>query len=289
MYFLKIILTIFTFISNILNAEVILLDNTTDNQVIGDTLKEKHNNDDNNKENENNNQNKFNQTKTLIKFDVNLQCPKSFDQNILNNNENIVVKKVNAITYFPFGTEGKPVIDIYISPSCLHCAHFVINDLDKFLEKHKNECFVRVMLIPFIARDFFIMKIMQAEARDSSGYRMIFSNYMKRAIATIDNIHPTNEQKALYKGSNTDPDMIKYQVIAKEFGFTDEKIVKAIPNMDEEYEQAVMEYYKNTLNTISDILKQDKSKPREIEVPLIICNGKSYKTLEKAFDACNRN
>ena len=145
------------------------------------------------------------------------------------------------------------------------------------------------MLIPVLARDFFIMKIIQAEAKDSDNYKQIFSNYMKRTMATIDNIYPNEEQKALYKGSNTDPDMIKYQVIAKEFGFTDEKIVHAIPNMDEDYEQAVMEYYRNTLTTISDILKLDKNKQQEIEVPLIICNGKSYKTIEKALDTYNRN
>ena len=286
MYYFNIILTIFTFTYNVLNAEVVLLDNTTDRKVIDDISKEKHNNDNENKNNNNNQFNKyyriatrFNKPKTSIKF----------DPNALNNNNNVIVKKVNAITYFTFGTEGKPIIDVYISPSCLHCAQFLVEDLKKFLEKHGNECFIKVMLIPVLARDFFIMKIIQAEAKDSDNYKQIFSNYMKRTMATIDNIYPNEEQKALYKGSNTDPDMIKYQVIAKEFGFTDEKIVHAIPNMDEDYEQAVMEYYRNTLTTISDILKLDKNKQQEIEVPLIICNGKSYKTIEKALDTYNRN
>ena len=104
------------------------------------------------------------------------------------------------------------------------------------------------------------MKIIQAKAKDLNDYYGIFSRYMKRAIATIDGIHPTKEQKSLYIGSNTDPDMIRYQVIATEFGFTDEEIIKSIPNMNEDYELAVMEHYKITLQEILNTLKLDNNK-----------------------------
>ncbi len=217
--------------------------------------------------------------KTLIKY----------DEKQLNSEAKKGVKKVNAITYFEFGTKGKPLIEIYVSPSCLHCAHFLIEDLDKFLTKHKEECSVKVMLIPVEAKDFFIMKIIQAEAKDTNGYYMIFSNYMKRALATIDSIKPTDEQKALYKGSNLYEEMIKFQVIANNFGFSDDKIINAIPNMNEDYECAIVEYYKRTVKEIFNKLKLDTKSNPEIEVPLIIYNGKSYKALNDALKACNEN
>ena len=207
-----------------------------------------------------------------------------YDAEQLNSVGKAIVKKVNAITYFTFGTDGKQLIEIYVSPSCLHCAQFLIEDLEKFVKQHKDHCFIKVMLIPVTAKDFFIMKLIQAEAKDTNGYYMIFLNYMKRAIATMDSIIPSKEQIAKYQGSNTDPDMIKYQVIASDFKFSDEKIINSIPNTDEDYELAVMEYYKKTVKEIFEKLKLDTTKNSELEVPLIICNNKSYKTLDKAFN-----
>lgn len=276
MYFFKSVLLIFTFISisNISYTEVVLLKENTNNNA-----SDVSNNNNNNNKNGNNNQNKSKEKTTSI----------TFDPNKIKNNNSVIVKKVNAITYFVFGTEGKPIINIYISPACLHCAQFLAEDLQKFLNEHKSKCLIKVILIPALARDFFVMKIIQAKAKDLNDYYGIFSRYMKRAIATIEGIHPTKEQKTLYMGSNTDPDMIRYQVIAKEFGFTDEEIIKAIPNMNEDYELAVMEYYKITLQEILNTLKLDNSKQQEIDVPLIICNGKTYKTINDAFNLCNKN
>ncbi len=219
------------------------------------------------------------QAKTWIKYDA--------DQ--LNSVGKAIVKKVNAITYFTFGTEGKQLIEIYVSPSCLHCAQFLIEDLEKFVKQHKDHCFIKVMLIPVTAKDFFIMKLIQAEAKDTNGYYMIFLNYMKRAIATMDSIIPSAEQIQKYQGSNTDPDMIKYQIIASDFKFSDEKIINSLPNMDEDYELAIMEYYKKAVKEIFEKLKLDTTKNSELEVPLIICNNTSYKTLDKALNDCNKN
>ena len=249
-----------------------LLDNNVQNQTI-----ENQNMQQSEISNAINNNNKIQQSKTLIRYDA--------EQ--LQSTGKKIIKKVNAITYFTFGREGQPVIEIYISPSCLHCAQFILEDLEKFLTIHRDNCFIKVMLIPVTAKDFFIMKIIQAEARDSNGYYIIFSNYMKRAIATIDSIIPTKEQKDLYRGSNTDPDMIKYQVIASEFKFSDEKIINAIPNMEEDYELAVMEYYKNTVKEIFEKLQLDATKNSELEVPLIICNNKICNNLNDAMKECN--
>ena len=272
MYFFRIIFLIFIYISNISHTEVILLDEKTNNDA-------NNTNNDNNNDKVSNSKNEINNNKTSI----------TLDPNKINTNNSLIIKKVNAITYFVFGTEGKPIINVYISPACLHCAQFLAEDLQKFLDKHKSECCVKVMLIPVLAKDFFVMKIIQAKAKNLDDYYGIFSRYMKRAIATIDSIHPTKEQKVLYIGSNTDPDMIKYQVIAKEFGFTDEEIINAIPNMNENYELAVVEYYKNILQEILNTLQLDNNKQQEIDVPLIICNGKECKTLNDAFNLCDKN
>lgn len=268
MCFFRIILLIFIYTYNISHTEVILLDNNTNNNI-----------DEINTEKGNSNQNKTNKQKTSIKF----------EPNILNNIGKKDNNKEGIITYFTFGTKGKPVINVYISPSCLHCAQFLAEDLQKFVDKHGSECFIKVILTPVSAKDFFVMKIIQAKTKNLDDYRRIFSDYMKRAIATIDRIRPTDEQKALYIGSNTDPDMIKYQVIAKEFGFTDEEIVNAIPNMDGTYESKVLEEYGNTMQEISNTLQLDRSKQQEIDVPLIICNGKKCKTLNEAFKLCSKN
>ena len=187
-----------------------------------------------------------------------------------------------------FWTEGKPIIEIYVSPSCLHCAQFLLEDLVKFLEKHSADCFVKVMLLPVEAKDFFIMKLIQSESKDTNGYYMIFSNYMKRALATIDNTIPSEAQKELYKGSNFYEEMIKFQVIANNFGFSDEKIIKAIPDMDADYELALVEYYKRTVKEIFEKLKLNTKQSPELEVPLIIYNGKIYKKLDETLKECNK-
>ena len=59
--------------------------------------------------------------------------------------------------------------------------------------------------------------------------------------------------------------------------------------MNEDYELAVMEHYKITLQEILNTLKLDNNKQQEIDVPLIICNGKTHKTINDAFNSCNKN
>lgn len=221
-----------------------------------------------------NNINIKNYPKTVIKYDVKQMKPKIKK----------TIKKVNAITYFTFGEGKEPFIEIYISPSCIHCAQFLSENLEEFVQKHNNECLIKVILLPVEAKDFFIMKLIQAESKNTCDYYRIFSNYMKRVVACIGNIkNPTEEQKQLYKGYNTNSNMIKYQLIAKDFGFSDEKIISAIPNMDEDYELAIVEYYKSTVQEIFEKLQLDTKNNVELDVPLIIYNGKMYKTINKAF------
>ena len=140
---LKIILLLFICPCSISLADVILLNDNVMDNVNNSKPQEK----DNNKEKVDTGINKklAQLPKTIIKY----------DEKQVSSNENPV--KVNAITYFTFGTEGKPIIEIYVSPSCLHCAQFLREDLVKFLEKHSADCFVKVMLLPVEAKDFFIM------------------------------------------------------------------------------------------------------------------------------------
>lgn len=195
-----------------------------------------------------------------------------------NGRVNKPVKKVHAILDL---TTGNPVynndrdrIDIYVAPTCLHCGSFITEELQRFLGINAQKCFIRIRLLPVSAKDLFIMKLIQSEARDMNGYYMIFINYVKRACATINSIKPTEAQKALYKGSTTDSEMIKFQAIASAFGFSDEKIVAAYPNMDADYEIAVIEWYK----TVVEVVKQF-SHSKELELPLIIQNGTKYSSI----------
>lgn len=298
---------IFSFIFNLSYGEVVLLNEKTKLEKTNEGVYQKNKKNNNNKKNTKLKENKKDNEritnikkvdkdvpKTVIKYD-------SDSMNSINNNER---EKINAITYFTFGTHNKPLIEIYVSPSCLHCAYFLVEDLEAFLKKNNNECFVKVILLPsldykdgkyiFVDKDFFIMKLIQAEAKDVNGYYMIFCNYMKRVLATINKTNPSKEQRELYKGSETDDEMIKYQVIAHDFKFSDDKITNAIPNMDNndyehaKYELAIKEHYKRTVKEIFTKLNLDTQKSPELEVPLIICNGKKYKTLEDALKECQK-
>ena len=93
-------------------------------------------------------------------------------------------------------------------------------------------------------------------------------------MATINSIKPTDEQLDLFKGSKSDPEMIKFQVGAYEFGFSESKVINAYPKMKEEFECAILEDYPKTATYLSDILGI-----KEIDLPLIVVNDKAYKSL----------
>ena len=185
---------------------------------------------------------------------------------------------VHAILDLPLGNtqydNDIERIDIYVAPSCLHCGKFLVKDLQDFLDKNSQNCFIRIRLLPVSAKDLFVMKIIQSEARDINGYYMIYLNYIRRTIATIKDIKPTEQQQKSYKGSDTDPEMIKYQTVASAFGFSDEKIAAAYPNMDGYYEKAVMDWYRNIVKILEPFCPN-----KNLDLPLIIQNGKSYKNI----------
>lgn len=190
------------------------------------------------------------------------------------NTSDTSVLKVNAITEISFGNtnkQGQEDIVIYISPSCLHCGKFLDEEFTPFLKKNKNDFFIQIKFLPSSAKDLFIMKLIQAEARDQNGYYIIFTNFIKRVIATIDNTVPTKEQQEMYLGSETDQQMLKYQVIASEFGFEDRKIQNAYPNMESIFEQAIINWYKSELQKIKSSVKT-----KAIDLPLIIYKNQTY-------------
>ncbi|MDR0942559.1 MAG: thioredoxin domain-containing protein, partial [Holosporales bacterium] len=149
------------------------------------------------------------------------------------NNTPQTLKDKPVITEVSLGNkQAKNKIYVYIAPSCLHCGKFVVEDVEEFIRKNGQDCCVVIKLIPTSAKDIFIMKLIQKEAKDQDDYFKIFRNYIKRTLATINYITPTKEQIALFKGSKEDEEMIKFQVVASEFGFSNEKIVAAIPDMN---------------------------------------------------------
>ncbi|MDR3046174.1 MAG: DsbA family protein, partial [Bacteroidales bacterium] len=169
------------------------------------------------------------------------------------------------ITEFCLGNaQAKNKIYIYVSPSCLHCGKFIVEDVEEFVKKSSKDCYVVIKLIPTSAKDIFIMKLIQREAKNQNDYLTIFQNYIKRVIATINHITPTKEQVDLFKGSKNDEEMIKFQVVALEFGFSNEKIVAAIPDMNGQMESKIINDYQKTVRYIADILDT-----KELDLPFI--------------------
>ena len=194
----------------------------------------------------------------------------------------ILIYQVNAqapIVEIKFaGNDKSQSVDIYISPSCLHCGHFLATELDNMIKS--GQVSVTIKLLPTTAKDFFIMKLIQNETTNPKTYYKIYLNFIKRTIATINFINPNRKQLAKYKGSTTDPDMIKYQIIASDFGFSEQKIVNAFPDpkMEGKFEKFVLNNYTENAKVISKIIGTNK-----LDLPLIVRNGKAYRKLTKAL------
>lgn len=195
-----------------------------------------------------------------------------------NLNTPPVFEDKSAVTEIHFGKQqSNEKIEIYISPSCLHCGKFIAEDLENFLKNHDDE--VVLKFLPTSAKDIFIMKIIQNETKDPKSYFEIYKNYIKRAIATINFVNPTKEQIDKYKGSKKDPEMIKFQVVASEFGFSDKKIIAAFPDteMTAPFERSIMLAYSQNLKMIYKLVDT-----KELDLPLIAKSGKRFKTLNEA-------
>lgn len=200
-----------------------------------------------------------------------------FNNAVCTENNPTVVQNVKNYMEIEFGdTKDSSPIYVYVSPSCLHCSKFLLEDLEKFLKKFGAVCKVVVRFLPISAKDLFILKLIQSKSKDSNEFYLIFTNYMKRSIATIGSVKPSAEQKEKYIGSKKDPEMIKYQVIAKEFGFTDEEIVNAYPDIEGDIEKSMMNTYSGFSEQITDVLES-----KDITLPLLIRDNKKIDSLPK--------
>lgn len=180
----------------------------------------------------------------------------------------------SVITEITLGdNDSQDITEIYISPSCLHCGKFLNDDLEEFL-KTNEKARITIKLLPISAKDIFIMKIIQNKSKNKDQYLAIFKNYMLRISATINYITPTKFQINKFRGSKTNFEMIKFQVIASEFGFSDEKIIKAFPEMNQNFEKTLMKRYVKYAKDISKLLKS-----KELSLPLIVKNGEIFKNL----------
>ncbi len=188
----------------------------------------------------------------------------------------------NIITEINIGNkDSQNEIEIYISPSCLHCGQFIADDLEKFTRDCGDKAKIVLKFLPTSAKDIFIMKLLQNEAKDERAYFSIFKNYIKRAIATINFVKPTKKQLILYKGSVKDPEMIKFQVVASEFGFSDQKIVNAYPDskMSQPFELTIVQTYEKRINEIRKLVKT-----KQLDLPLIVRNQEIYTSLHKILE-----
>lgn len=212
----------------------------------------------------------------------------------------------NAVTEVSFGcVQDKLPIYLYISPSCFHCAEQLIKKNPKYLQMYGATHRLVVRFLPTSAKDLFIMKLIYNRAkaiakRDTSRipyeFYYVFVSYIKHMNQIIRSIKPTEEQISMFKGSNTDPDMIKFQIgatmpsteklckdpdedhaIPAFEPFTNDEVVAAMPNLDAKFEAKIMDFYRDSVEYISAVVKS-----KELTLPLITRNDKSYKTLEEA-------
>ncbi len=193
------------------------------------------------------------------------------------SSDDVAIAEKPVITEIHLGNpEAENKIEIYISPSCLHCGQFIVETLEEFMHQLDHKTEVLLKFLPTSAKDVFIMKLLQHEAKDEKSYYDIYKNYIKRAIATVNFVKPTKEQISLYKGSVKDPEMIKFQVVASEFGFSDKKIVDAFPDpkMQEPFEHTLMQTYSERVRIISKL-----TNTKQLDLPLIVKDGKISKSL----------
>ncbi|MDR3224299.1 MAG: hypothetical protein LBT03_01790 [Holosporales bacterium] len=195
------------------------------------------------------------------------------------------LEKNDVTTEFILGNvNAKKRIVVYISPACLHCAQLLTGDIIPFIKNGSNAetyCIV-IKLLPTSAKDVFILNLLSELNVDPEKKFNIYINYMKRVLATLKNIVPTAEQKRKFKGSESDVEMIKYQVIAAKFGFADIQICGAFPDMDAEREKKVMADYRRIITELAEFLEK-----REVDLPIIVADGKVHSGIKEAAKVYN--
>ena len=233
------------------------------------------------------------------------------DENFLKNPEiedAPIANDSDVVTEVSFGCsqDDNPTY-IYVSPSCFHCGAHLIKKTPKYLQYYGSTNKLIVKFLPTSAKDLFIMKLLHQRAiilakndpsRIPYEFYYLFISYIKHMEKIINKIKPTDEQLEMFKGSNTDPEMIKFQVGATIPGdknqsknnneatisafepFSKEEIIAAIPNLDAKYETNIMNCYRESVEYISAVVKT-----KELTLPLIICEDQAYKTLEEAAES----
>ncbi len=75
--------------------------------------------------------------------------------------------------------------------------------------------------------------------------------------------------------------MIKFQVVASEFGFSDQKIVNAYPDskMSQPFELTIVQTYEKRINEIRKLVKT-----KQLDLPLIVRNQEIYTSLHKILE-----
>jgi hypothetical protein len=188
-----------------------------------------------------------------------------------------ISKKIVTDLHFGNKSKTKNVIRIYISLSCLHCIKLLVDDIDEFTHKKGSKKYhIVVKIIITSAKDLFVMKLIQNKTKDEEKFKKILISYLKRVYATLNKTIPTEEQKELFKGSKTDEDMIKYQITAKDFGFTDKEVINAIPDMTQKYEMFMSDKNNKNVQSLKELCKD-----KEVALPAIEKDGKLYDSFKE--------
>ncbi len=211
-----------------------------------------------------------------VESSQNLDSIEAIDDSLNQDNQ---IEDIDCMEFsFGCSLDTNP-ITIYVVPSCLHCGTFLAETLDSFLKQHGQLYGVKVKFIIASAKDLFILKLFYNKFKNDK-YKMYWKyiDYIKRAIATIKSTKATEEQLAVYKGSKKDSEFIKFEVIANNFGFSDEEIVAAYPKSKEFFESRIMAISGNHSNEINEI-----EHSTEIETPYITRNNQKITNLEQVL------
>jgi protein-disulfide isomerase len=108
----------------------------------------------------------------------------------------IPMQQPTVITELRLGDhDAKNEVIVYVSMTCAHCAQFVVEDVKKFCDEHKD-CKIILRFVPAGSADLFFMKLIHLAAHsDPVRYHQVYINLMKRYMATLHKVRSPNRAR----------------------------------------------------------------------------------------------
>ncbi|MDR0630547.1 MAG: hypothetical protein LBF70_00730 [Holosporales bacterium] len=161
---------------------------------------------------------------------------------------------------------------VYISPSCYHCAKFILGKFLTFVEKNKAKFRIKLILLPITAKDIYIINLILKRATNKTEFFKLLKVFMRELLKI----------KKLNIG--------KLKKLAKQLKYKDEDIKQALPNMNRRKEKKLIEYY----SVHWKILSQNYP-GKEIDLPIntlnerVILNKEIFDGKEGLYELNKKN